>query len=162
MAIRRSSSRVDRASGSRSPASCSMTNRSYGLSLLNARDDVIAIAPGVADRRRFHPVAVGVGVAGHVEPVPAPAFAVMRRGQQPIDHPVEGVAASCPLTKAVHLLRRRRQPIRSNVPGESACGDRPAARAAIPCLQLRQDEAIQRRLRPCGILDGWNAGWRGV
>ena len=36
-------------------------------------------------------VAVGVGVAGDVEPVPAPALAVVRRGEQAVDQPLVGV-----------------------------------------------------------------------
>ena len=57
-------------------------------------DDVVAIGigeradPVVAEHQ--HAV-LGVGVAGDVEPVPAPALAVMRRGQQPIDDPGEGI-----------------------------------------------------------------------
>ena len=93
--------------GSRSPAICSRRNRSYGLSPLKRGDDVIAIAPGVAVGHVLVE-AVGVGVAGHVEPVPAPPLAVRRRGQQPIDHPIERVG---PIVgeERVNLVGRRRQ-----------------------------------------------------
>ena len=34
-------------------------------------------------------LAARLGVAGDVEPVPAPALAEVRRGQQPVDHLLE-------------------------------------------------------------------------
>ena len=55
-------------------------------------DDPVAVEADLA--RLVLLVAVGVGVAGGVEPDPAPALAVVRRVQQPIDQLSEGVAAS--------------------------------------------------------------------
>ena len=56
-----------------------------GLVGVEGADDIIAVAPGVrADRIRVG-VAVGVGVAGDVEPMAGPAFAVCRRGEQAFD-----------------------------------------------------------------------------
>ena len=55
-------------------------------------DDVVAIA-GELGNRVVGIVAGGVGVMRHVHPVSAPALAVMRRGQQPLDHASEGVGA---------------------------------------------------------------------
>ena len=95
------------AAGSRSPASCSRTNWSYGLSRVERGDDVVAVAPGVAVGDVLVE-AVGVGVAGDVEPVPAPALAVGGRGEQPVDDLGEGVGRVVG-EEGVDLLRRRRQ-----------------------------------------------------
>ena len=47
-------------------------------------DDVIAIRPGIRSFR-VHLESVGVRVADDIEPMLAPAFAVMRGGEKPID-----------------------------------------------------------------------------
>jgi hypothetical protein len=52
-------------------------------------------------------VALGVGVAGDVEPVPAPPLAVVRGGEQAVDHLLERVGRARPLGERVDLLRRR-------------------------------------------------------
>ena len=54
-------------------------------------DDPVAI--GVHLARLVFLVAVGVGVARGVEPDPAPALAVVRRIQQPLDLLLERIAA---------------------------------------------------------------------
>jgi len=62
--------------------------------LVEGANDVVAKCIG----ERPHPIVAvhehaifGVGVAGNVEPMPAPALAVPRRSQQPIDDSGEGV-----------------------------------------------------------------------
>ena len=55
------------------------------LVLVERPDHVIAISPG------FRTVAIvleaaGVGIADHIEPVPAPALAVVRRSKKILDH----------------------------------------------------------------------------
>ena len=55
-------------------------------------------------------VAVRVAVMDDVEPVPAPAFAVSGRGQQPIDQLLVGVRSGR-RQEGVDLLRRRRQAV---------------------------------------------------
>ena len=52
-------------------------------------DDPIAIAPGVHAWAIFF-VSITIGIASLVEPVPAPAFAKMRRGKQALDETVVG------------------------------------------------------------------------
>ena len=54
-------------------------------------------------------VPFGVGVAGQVEPVAAPALAVARRGEQPVDQPLVGVRAPVG-QECLDLLRLRQQP----------------------------------------------------
>ena len=110
-------------------------------------DDVVAVAPGVAVGDVLVQ-AVGVGVAGHVEPVPAPALAVARRGEQPVDDPGEGVRAS-------RRRGRRRSPRASAAgrsgrtwPGGSGSACPPPAPAQALRFQPREDEAVERRPRP--------------
>ena len=60
------------------------------------------------ERRRVDGVAVGIGIASQVEPVPAPAFAVMRAGQQAIDDVLVPVRRCVP-QGGIDLRGRRRQ-----------------------------------------------------
>ena len=61
-----------------------------GFVVVEGADDVVAVAPGVAVGDVFvH--AVGVGVAGDVEPVAGPARAVLGRGEEAVDEVAEGV-----------------------------------------------------------------------
>ena len=53
-------------------------------------DDIVAVTPGVG-AEGILPVAVRLGVANEVEPVPPPALAVARRGQQAVDQPLVGI-----------------------------------------------------------------------
>src|SRR5438552_13174755 len=54
-------------------------------------------------------ITVGVSVAGRVQPLPAPALAVVRRAEQPFDLFLVSVLASVG-EKGIHLLRCRRKP----------------------------------------------------
>ena len=60
------------------------------LVVVEALDDVIAVAVGVGAMGVVL-VAVGLGEADHVEPVAAPLLAVMRRGEQAVDHLFPGI-----------------------------------------------------------------------
>ena len=61
-----------------------------GLVLIERPDHVVAVAPGVAVHDVVvHPVAIRI--ARHVQPMPAPALPVARRGQQPVHNPREGI-----------------------------------------------------------------------
>ena len=51
-----------------------------GLILVEGADDIVAVGPGIGPQLILV-VAAGVGVLHHIQPVPAPAFAVMRGGQ---------------------------------------------------------------------------------
>jgi hypothetical protein len=82
---------------------CELVERQIEIERL---DDPVAIfpdRPAAVDR-----VAVGVRVSGHVEPVPSPALAVVRRRQQPIDELFVRVAAHIG-QKSIDVLDRRRQ-----------------------------------------------------
>ena len=94
-------------------------------------DDVIAIGPGVVAALVLV-VAVGVAVVDDVEPVPAPALAVMGAGQQPIDQSFVGVRIRV-ADERVDLLGRRRQAEQvERTGGGSRCGDRPRGWASVP------------------------------
>ena len=71
-------------------------------------DDVVAVAPGLG-HGEVGRLAGRVGVADHVEPVPAPLLAVGRRRQQPVHELVESVRRAVG-EEGVDLVRRRRQP----------------------------------------------------
>jgi hypothetical protein len=66
-------------------------------------DHPVAIAPGVG-KGRILLVAVAVGVARQVEPVPPPALAVMRRTENPLDQPLIGAGLGI-VDKGVDLGR---------------------------------------------------------
>ncbi len=76
------------APGSRSPAICSITNWSNGMVAIERGDD--PVAPGPHGAGEVVLKAVGVGVAGAVEPVHRHALAVMGRGEQAIDERLVG------------------------------------------------------------------------
>ena len=57
-----------------------------GLVLVERADDVVAIAPGVRTNMVGVEDAFRVGVAGEVEPVSAPTFAIAFAGEQAVDH----------------------------------------------------------------------------
>ena len=81
------------------------------LVLIETADDIVAVGPGegikvvlvVAAR-----LALGVAVARHVEPVPTPALAVMRRGEQPFHHLCKRVWRMV-VDERLHFFRRGRQ-----------------------------------------------------
>ena len=71
-------------------------------------DDVVAIFPGVlADHVRIA-FALGIGIARHVQPMPAPTHAVSRRGEQTIHHLFQR-RGTVILKKRRHLTSGRRQ-----------------------------------------------------
>ena len=98
--------------GSRSPANLLDDELVVGQVAVERVDDPVAVEPDLA--RLVLLVAVAVGVAGRVEPVPRPALAVVRRGEQPVDQLLVGVAGSC--------RRGRRRPPRASAAGRSGRG----------------------------------------
>ena len=93
--------------GSRSPASCSTVNWSNGMFVLKAsitqsrHRHIEPLAVGL--------VAVGVGVAGRVEPRAGHPLAVARRREQPVDDLLVGVRRLCRRGTASTSAGRRRQ-----------------------------------------------------
>jgi hypothetical protein len=116
-------------------------------------DDVLAVPPRFRiGRRRRRPA--HVGVAGQVEPVPAPALAEVPRAEQVIHHPGQ------PLRRWVgqrpgQLLGRRRQAGEDVV--DAAEQDMPfGVGGGFQPLRLQpgQDEAVDVAARPGNVPDG--------
>ena len=94
------------ASGSRSPAICSIDELVERQVAVEGGDH--PVAPGPHGAGEVVLVAVGVGVAGAVEPVHRHALAVVRRREQPIDELLVGVGRRVG-EEGVDLGERRRQ-----------------------------------------------------
>ncbi len=78
-----------------------------GLVLVERANDVIAIRPGIRARLvHFEPV--DFGEPHHIEPMPRPAFAVARRGQQLLDKSIVSIRFIV-REKCSYILRRRRK-----------------------------------------------------
>ncbi len=142
-----------------------------GHVVVEGLDDPVAIGRGLHEESLLAgvDVALGVGVPGHVQPVPGPLLAVMRRGEQAVDHAAR--------RRPGRGRRRTRRPPRGSVAGRSgrssrggsACAGRPAATAPAPPLRggparkRRSASGTSRRGGPAagaGSLTGWNAQWR--
>ncbi len=110
-------------------------------------DDVISIAPDIGPRL-VALEAFAVGVAGEVQPVPSPAFAIMRRSEQPVNHFRErvgrGIGDEC-----LHFFRRGRQPdqIERRPPDQGDLVGRSGRRKPL-VLQLCEDEGVDRIAYP--------------
>ena len=113
-----------------------MVNWSNGMSALSA--SITQSRYGQIDRGAVLLVAVGVGVAGQVEPVPRPALAVVRRREQPVDQPSRRRPATSSFDERVDLLRRRRQADQvERRRGGSACTGRPRGDGFSPSFSSR-------------------------
>ena len=115
------------------------------LVLVERADDVVAVFP---DKRFFIValVAVGLGEAHDVEPMAAPALAVLRQAEQMLDEPWPGVGRSV-VHERLHLTIGRRQADEVKVRAANErglVGDR--VRGDTPGVELRLDQLINRRL----------------
>ncbi len=121
-------------------------------------DDPVAIAPGVG-ALGVELEAVGVGVMRQVEPVLAPALAVMRAGQQAIDQPFVGIRAVIAQEGSDLVGRRAAGRSGRTSPGGSVPRDRPRCEWGNPSYSspARMNRSIgfvtQR-----GFLDGGRLG----
>ena len=78
-----------------------------GFVFVEALNDVVAVAPGEGERE-IAATADGIGVAGHVEPVPAPAFAEAFGGQQAVNRLFVGLWRAI-LEESVQFVSRGEQ-----------------------------------------------------
>ena len=109
---------------------------------IQRRDHPVAIGPD--DARFVFLVAIGVGIAGEVQPATCPAFSIVRRGQQPIDESLVSVRRRV-VHEGVDLGNRRRQA--NEVQRQSAdqrLATRFGARDESLGFQSGQNEAINR------------------
>ena len=154
VAISSSSRSALGSAGSRSPAICSRTKLVVRLVGVEGVDDVVAVAPGV----RIRHIARRPGrfaVAGHVEPVAAPALAEARRRQQPIDDLLKRPVGTRRLRKASISSGVGGRPVRSKVdPAEERELVRVADRPEPLVFQLGQEEAIDVVARPGLVAHG--------
>ena len=113
-------------------------------------DDPVAVAPRLAKValwRELDEIA-SVGVADEVEPVPPPALAVARRGEQAIDDGVEGVGGIIG-EKRGGLLRGRREPDEiERRPAEERPLVGGGGRLEACRFDSSEDEAVDRSPRP--------------
>ena len=125
-----------RRSGSRSPASCSIDELVERLVAVEGGDH--PVAPGPHGPGEVVLVAVGVGVAGRVEPVHGHALAVARRGQQAIDQ-----------------LARRRPGERSarKASTSAGVGGRPVRSSVTRRISVSRD-GLGRRRQPLALAAG--------
>ena len=103
-------------------------------------------------------VAVGVRVAGGVEPLHRHPLAVARRAEQPVDRPLVGVRGVV-VEERGQLARRRRQP--RQVERRPAQQRRPVGlrrRREALSLETGEDEAVDRVARPVGVGDRRRVG----
>ena len=115
------------------------------------------VAPGPHGAGEVVLKAVGVGVAGAVEPVHRHSLAVMRRSQQAIDQGLVGVGTGVG-EKRVDLLRRGRQP--DQIEREPADQGGPLGlrrRREALGLEPGQHEPIDRVYNPGGVSYRWRA-----
>ena len=120
-----------------------------GLVGVERLDDPVAPPPDVRlALAHFGAVAVPVAIAPHVHPVPAPALAVLRAGQQPVDDLLVGVARiRRPETRAVPRAWAAGRPGRGTR-GAAARSWRPAARASARCASC---SAARKRSIGCAV-----------
>ena len=123
-------------------------------------DYVVAIAVSVSAWFVFGGVAFTVGIAGGVQPMTAPAFAVVRRRQQPIDKTFVGAVG--PIGHELSDLRRRRRQAReietNAAQQRQPVGRRRKRQACV--LEPGQHERVDRRAYEMTVPYVWNI-WRG-
>ena len=109
-------------------------------------DHPVAVLPDRA--RAVNAVAVGVGVAGGVEPVLAPPLAVVRAGEQAVDLLLVGVGGPV-IQELVQFLRSRRQAGQVQADAAQERGLWRFGRRLDPFLfESREDEPVDRVAAP--------------
>ena len=127
--------------------------------LIEGIDDPIAIRPGLAVVVEMD--AVGVGIAGGIEPVAGPMFAPLRRLHQPLDELLIGIRRFVVDERLDHLRRRRQAgQIETQPPGQGAAIGLGGG-LQTPLLQSGQDEAIDRVAGPALAVHRGQGGPRG-
>ena len=116
------------------------------LVAIQCADHVVAVAVGERTIRVGVEIAVGICVARSVEPMLAPAFAVARRAQETLNHPLVGTRLFVG-HKARDLVRRRRQ---SGEHEGDAANERGSICFTAGCeagfLQADGDHPVERRV----------------
>src|SRR5579883_65569 len=131
-----------------------------GLILVKGTDDVVAVAPGVRPLA-VGLVAIGLGVAGDVQPMLGPALAVIRGGQQTL-HDALVSTRSVITEEGVCLVWRGGEA--DQVEGDATQQRRSVGRGRGPepgCLQPGEHESVNGSADPGGIRGGRQGLWPG-
>ena len=124
---------------------------------IEGADHVVAIAP----RLPFVVVVlmtIRFGIANEIEPVPRPAFSIVRRCQQPFDHLLKGVGRFV-VHKGLRLCRSWGQSDQvERHPSNQRSSVRRRSGLKSLLLEFCEQECIDRRLHPVLILHGGNRG----
>ena len=124
-----------------------------GLVGVERADDVVAVAPGVG-ANGILAIAVRLGIADQVEPVPRPSLAVPRRGQQAVDQALVGIGRIVG-EERVDFLGGRGQP--GQVEGRAADQGRLVGLGGGGQAVLEErleDESVDRVALPVGPVGG--------
>ncbi len=117
---------------------------------IEAVDHVVPVAPGIGHCDVFVQAA-GIGVAGDVQPVAAPALPVAGRGQQAVHQPRKGPGSPV-ADKLLDFLLRGGQAVKVELgPAEQRQLAGAGRRVQALFLQLAQHEGIHRRPNPARI-----------
>src|SRR5262249_3604696 len=124
-------------------------------------DDVVAVTPGVrADLVEL--VSVALGEAGQVEPVPAPALAIVWRGEQAVHDLFPGILQVI-VQEVVARIGSRWQPyqVQAHAPQQLFTGGRWGGLEASR-FQACENERVNGVLRPRPVEHGRHRGtdWR--
>ena len=123
-----------------------------GQVVVEGADEPVPIPPALRIEPWLKTVRLILTVACDVQPVPRLPLAVMRAGQQVIHHLRKG-GGGLVVHERLHFFRRRRQADQIEV---SATNQRPLLRRRrgheVLLLQLRENEVVHRRARPCFVL----------
>ena len=130
-----------------------------GLVAVERLHDPVAIFPDGA--RLIEGVAVGIGVARQVEPVPAPALAVVRRGEQPIDHFLVGVRRVVRDGNAAISRGEGGKPVRSRLTRRSSVSPVGLGRGRMPSFSsfARMKRSIGLRVHAAAFTSGGGTLW---
>ena len=120
------------------------------MSRLNDVDQVVAIGPGIGPDPILV-VAMSLGEMNQIHPVPRPALAIMRTGEQAIDQPFIGVGRSIARGTGDLLGSRRQADQVEREPADQGAAVGLGRRLEILFLELGEDEGVDRVPGPCGI-----------
>ena len=139
--------------------------------LVERADDAVAVGVGVRVAPLFlEDVALGVGVAGDVEPVPPPPLAVAGRGEQAVDHLLVGVgrrvASNASTSSGVggrpcrsNVARRIRTALGARGLGVSPLASSLAATNLSISFFTQPALAVAFTSGTAGSFGGWNDQW---
>ena len=125
-----------------------------GLVVIEGGDDVVAVTEcDRVDNVLVH--AVGIGVAGDIQPVPSPAFPVAGGGEQLVNQPLPGIR-SVVFKEGLQLCARRGKPVQVEISAthQDAPMSFPGGMQSR-LLDFLEDEVIQGNTGPGWVTYRW-------